>query len=215
MRIIKPSVELITPINGEIVIKRLEQCGRVCYKSENSITADSANQFLKGIIKRGHESVLEHCSLTVKFIVDRGISHEIVRHRIAAYSQESTRYCNYSNDRFNNEITVIEPFFLTPGTKGYECWKDSCNKAEQAYFELLEYGCTPQEARSVLPHSLKTEIVTTYNIREWRHFLRLRCGLDAHPQMREVATQLLDRLRQEMPVLFEDVFDGVYGRYLK
>lgn len=115
MKIIKPGFEFITPINGSVILKRLEECGRVCYKSEGKITDDSAPKFVAGIIKRGHEAVLEHCSFTVKFICDRGVSHEIVRHRMASYCQESTRYCNYSKDQFGSEITVIEPFFLTRG----------------------------------------------------------------------------------------------------
>lgn len=205
MKVLKPSVEFVTPVNGEIVLQRLEECGRVCYKSEDKITDGSAEKFIHGIIKSGHEAVLEHCSFTVKWIVDRGISHEIVRHRIAAYCQESTRYCNYGKDRFENEIAVIEPFYLDKGTNGYQTWYDACIAAEKAYFDLLDFGCTPQEARAVLPTCLKTEVVMTANIREWRHFFRLRCSKAAHPQMREVAMQLLDMCCEKMPVLFEDI----------
>lgn len=109
MKIIKPGFEFITPINGGVILKRLEDCGRVCYKSEGKITDDSAPKFVAGIIKRGHEAVLEHCSFTVKFICDRGVSHEIVRHRMASYCQESTRYCNYSKDQFGSEIATETP----------------------------------------------------------------------------------------------------------
>lgn len=209
MRIINPSVEFITPLNGKVIMERLEQCGRVCYKSEDSITDGSAEKFLKGIISRGHEAVLEHCSLTVKFICDRGVSHEIVRHRIAAYCQESTRYCNYSKDKFGREITVIAPCFLEVTSPQWRAWEHACALAEKAYFNLLDQGCTPQEARAVLPNSLKTELVMTADIREWRHFLKLRCGKGAHPQIREVATQLLEALYQEMPVLFGDIWEDL------
>ena len=205
MKIIKPSVEFITPLNGDVIMERLETCGRVCYKSENKITEGSAESFIRGIIKRGHEAVLEHCSFTVKFIVDRGVSHELVRHRLASFCQESTRYCNYSNDKFNSEITVIQPCFTDPENPGFDIWKASCEEAERSYFMLLDYGWSPQEARSVLPNSLKTEVVMTANIREWRHFLKLRCSPAAHPQMREVATQLLDAVCEEMPMLFGDI----------
>lgn len=112
-------------LNGAEILKKIEQCGRVCYKSEDKIQADSAERFIAAILKRGHESVVEHVSFTVKFIVDRGVSHELVRHRIASFSQESTRYCNYSKGDFNSEITVIEPCFLEPGTKGYNIWETS------------------------------------------------------------------------------------------
>ena len=205
MKIIKPSVEIIDKIMPEEVIKKIELCGRVCYKSEDKITPESATKFIMNLIKRGHESVLEHASFTVKFICDRGVSHEIVRHRIASYSQESTRYCNYSKDGFDSQITVIEPSFLVNDTNGYEIWKRSCKQAEQAYFDMLNYGCTAQEARAVLPNSLKTEIIMTANIREWRHFLKLRTSPAAHPQMREVADMLLEQVNFILPVFFEDI----------
>lgn len=207
MKIINADVEFITPIDGATILKRLEQCGRVCYKSEAKITDTSAPAFVAGIIKRGHEAVLEHCSFTVKFICDRGVSHEIVRHRLAAYCQESTRYCNYSKEGFGSEIAVIKPCFLYPNTDGFNLWEEGCLFAEQTYFNLLECGCSPQEARSVLPNSLKTEVVMTANIREWRHFLKLRCSPAAHPQMREVALILLEKVHALIPVCFDDIWE--------
>lgn len=205
MKIIKPDVELITPIDGNVILKRIEECGRVCYKSEDKITDDSAVKFVQNIIKRGHEAVLEHCSFTLKFICDRGVSHEIVRHRIAAYCQESTRYCNYSKDGFGNEITVIEPCFLNKTDPAYGHWYNACQKAEEEYFNMLAAGCSPQEARSVLPNSLKTEVVMTANLREWRHFFKLRCSPAAHPQMREVAINALNKVKERVPVIFDDI----------
>lgn len=205
MKIIYPGFEIMTPIDAQEVLGHLEKCGRVCYKSEGRIAEGSAEKFLANIVARGHEAVLEHFSFTVKFIVDRGVSHEIVRHRLASYCQESTRYCNYSKDGFGNEITVISPCYLEGGTEGWLQWFEACLKAEKAYFDLLNWGCTPQEARAVLPTSLKTEVVMTANIREWRHFLRLRTSSAAHPQIREVAVPLLHELQRLMPVLFGDI----------
>ena len=205
MKIIKPSVEIISDVSGEAVLKHLELCGRTCYKSEGKITDDSFAGFIKGIIRRGHETVLEHFSITVRFICDRGVSHEIVRHRLASYCQESTRYCNYSKDDFDSEISVIEPFYLAPDTFAYNEWKKACEGAESAYFNLLDWGCSPQEARAVLPNSLKTEVIMTANIREWRHFFKLRCAKAAHPQMREVATPLLTLMQKKLPLLFDDI----------
>jgi thymidylate synthase (FAD) len=205
MKIIKPSIEILDNITPVEILKKLELCGRVCYKSEDKITDESAVKFISNIIKRGHESVLEHVSFSVRFICDRGVTHEIVRHRIASYSQESTRYCNYSKGQFNGEITVIEPCFLVPGTEGYDMWYKACQMAEQYYFSMLDWGCSPQEARAVLPNSLKTEIVMTANIREWRHFLKLRTSPAAHPQMREVANMLLTELNFLLPSLFDDI----------
>ena len=207
MKIIKPDVQFITPIDGATILKRLEQCGRVCYKSEDKITEGSAEKFVAGIINRGHGAVLEHCSFTVKFICDRGVSHEIVRHRLASYCQESSRYCNYSKDGFGGEITVIQPCYLATFGAGYQMWKEACEAAETAYFNMLNFGCSPQEARAVLPNSLKTEVVMTANIREWRHFLKLRCSPAAHPQMREVALILLEKVHALIPVCFDDVWE--------
>ena len=205
MKIIKPYTQIIDEINGQEILKKIELCGRVCYKSEDKISEGSAEKFVASIIKRGHEAVLEHASITVKFVVDRGVSHEIVRHRLASYCQESTRYCNYSKDGFGAEITVIKPFFLKEGTDGYICWKAGCECAEEAYFDILEWGSTPQEARSVLPNSLKTELMMTANLREWRTFFKLRTAPSAHPQMREVAIPLLEEFKKLIPVVFDDI----------
>ena len=206
MKIIKPSVEICSDLmDGQAILNKIELCGRVCYKSEGKITDGSAEKFVRSIINRGHEAVLEHVSVTVKFVVDRGVSHEIVRHRLASYCQESTRYCNYAKDDFGTEITVIKPSFLEEGTDGWYHWKNSCEEAEKAYFNMLDWGCTPQEARSVLPNSLKTELVMTANLREWRTFFKLRTADAAHPQMREVARPLLDEFKKRIPVVFDDI----------
>ena len=204
MRVITPSCEILTPVDGSNVLQHIELCGRTCYKSEAKITEQSCFTFVKNIIKRGHEAVLEHFNITVRFTVDRGVSHEIVRHRLASYCQESTRYCNYSNDAFGAEITVIKPCYLEEGSEQYNHWIQAMADAEKHYFDLLACGCTPQEARAVLPNSLKTEVVMTANLREWRHFFKLRCSPAAHPQMREVAIALCKELQSTVPVIFDD-----------
>lgn len=209
MKVIKPTYEILTRISdgGIDELKHIEKIGRVCYKSEDKITEDgeSAKKFVKMLIDRGHEAMIEHSSLSVKFIVDRGVSHELVRHRIASFAQESTRYCNYSKDRFGNEITVIEPCFFEKGSDKYVDWKSAMMIAESHYFELIEKGATPQEARTVLPNSLKTEITMTANYREWRNFFKLRTAQAAHPQMREVTVPLLNELKTLIPVIFDDI----------
>ena len=196
----------------EKIVKKIERIGRVCYKREGKITEDSAEKFIKGLLTRQHESVIEHENVTVRFVCDRGVTHEIVRHRIASYSQESTRYCNYSGDKFDNQITVID---LASGFQydlskendkaKYEVWTKAMENAEQSYFRMLELGATPQEARSVLPNSLKTEIVVTMNLRSWRNFFRLRVDSHAHPQMREVATMLYEEFQKRLPVFVADL----------
>ena len=205
MKIINPSVELIDPPSYAELIGKIEKAGRVCYKSEDKIKDGSAETFIRGIIKRGHEAVIEHSSLTVKFICDRGVSHEIVRHRVASYCQESTRYCNYSKGDFGSEITVIQPCYLDLHSSAYGTWEIACRQAEKAYFDMLNQDCTAQEARAVLPNSLKTEMFMTANVRELRHFLKLRCSPAAHPQMREVAALLAKDLKSRYPVLFDDI----------
>jgi thymidylate synthase (FAD) len=205
MKIINPSFEIIGNVDGSAIVRHIEKCGRVCYKSEDRITDDSAEKFVAGIIQRGHEAVLEHASVTVKFICDRGVSHEIVRHRLASFCQESTRYCNYSSDKFGSEITVIRPCFTDENEMGFNRWKSICEAAERSYFMLLDFGWSPQEARAVLPNSLKTEVVMTANLREWRHFLKLRTDNAAHPQMREMARPLLCTMQELVPVVFDNI----------
>lgn len=205
MKVLSPSVTLEGEIDTEAVMRHIEKAGRVCYKSEQNIAEDSAERFIRNIIRRGHESVLEHVSLTLRVICDRGVSHEIVRHRIASYSQESTRYCNYSQDKFGNELSFIKPCFWEADREGYKIWESVMLQIEESYFALLKSGATPQEARSILPNSLKTELYVTMNLREWRHFLKLRISKAAHPQMREIARMVYRILADRLPVIFDDI----------
>lgn len=205
MKVIKPGFEIIDNVDGNLILKKLELCGRVCYKSEKAITEESAKKFIQNIIKNGHESVLEHEKVTVRIICDRGVTHEIVRHRIASYSQESTRYCNYSKDKFDGEISFIKPCFWEENDEKYELWKQAMQKIETIYLQMIENGATPQEARSVLPNSLKTEIVVSMDLREWRHFFKLRTSEHAHPQMREIAVPLMMEFKRLIPIVFDDI----------
>jgi thymidylate synthase (FAD) len=198
------TLEFVTPNAAQFI----ERAGRTCYKSEDKITNESADKFVKMVIKRGHESVIEHANATFRVICDRGVSHEKVRHRLASYSQESTRFCNYLKEHFGGEIQVIEPPWVGEReqvNKAHDVWKDLCQHAERAYLELGYLGQPPELSRSVLPTCLKTEIVMTANFREWRHFLRLRRSPKAHPQMREVAQAIGAILLRECPPVFSDV----------
>lgn len=208
MRAIKPAFVIEDGIVGNRLLRMIEKAGRTAYRSEDRINTASAREFVKLILSKGHESVLEHAKVTVRVVCDRGISHEIVRHRLASYTQESTRYCNYSNHKFGNQITVIKPFFWGKTAEGkakYEVWKKAMQAAESAYMTLIAMGASPQEARSVLPNSLRTEIVMTMNLREWRHFFKLRTSVTAHPQMREIAQPLLNEFKKRIPVVFDDI----------
>jgi thymidylate synthase (FAD) len=214
MKIVPASWSFEEPIpTGEEILSKIERAARTCYKSEDKITLDSATKLIKGVIARGHESALEHAIITVRIICDRGVSHELVRHRIgASYSQESTRFCNYGAGKFGGEVTFIDikdhlsnvsP--ICDDRTPYGVWLNAMAEAEANYFRLLNMGATPQIARSVLPNSLKTELVVTYNIRSWRHFFGLRTAKDAHPQMREITLPMLKEFRNLFPVLFDDV----------
>lgn len=221
MRIIEPSYEILTEISegGIKELQHIEKIGRVCYKSEDKITEDgeSAKKFVKMLIGRGHEAMIEHSSLSVKFTVDRGVSHELVRHRIASFAQESTRYCNYSLDKFGNEINVIEidggiehdakmKNMSTLEINAIEDeWARAMEDAEMHYIKLMKMGATPQIARSVLPNSTKTEITITANYREWRAFFKLRTAKAAHPSMQEITRPLLKELKTRLPIIFDDI----------
>jgi thymidylate synthase (FAD) len=214
MKIVKPSFEILTPIDRESIYKQIERVARTCYKSEDQITDTSAPKMVKALLNRKHLAMIEHAHVSVKFICDRGVSHEIVRHRLASYAQESTRYCNYSLGKHGNEITVIEPFFFKHGTPEYAAWYEACLWSENMYMQLLSMGRSPQEARSVLPNSLKTEIVVTMDLREWLHFFSLRVvGTTGapHPQMREVAFPVLEAFARELPEVFGDLYsDAIF-----
>lgn len=216
MILIRPSYEILSPIDGPAMLKAIELAGRTCYKSEDKITDNSAEAFVKMLISRGHESVLEHEKITVKFTCDRGVSHELVRHRIASFSQESTRYCNYTN----LGITFVIPNWIPTLPEGSydilsehvphverdsadEVWFNNMLCAEEDYLMLIKKGWRPEQARSVLPNSLKTEIVVTANLREWRLIFTQRTAKTAHPQMRELMIPLCKELALKLPIIFD------------
>jgi thymidylate synthase (FAD) len=224
VKIVEQSIELMEYTDEESILWKIEAACRNCYKSEGKNEEhDLAKRdaLIRAAVKRGHTSVLEHASFTFRVICNRGVSHEWVRHRVGwSYSQESTRYCNYGH---SEGITVIWPWYLGPipedtsilgrysFTQGLEVtptantWYAAMSHAERAYLQLLKYGCKPEEARGVLPNDLKTEIVCTANVVALRHFFKLRCTKQAHPQIRELALQLLADLNKVVPVLFEDL----------
>ena len=208
MKIVKASWEILGIFGG---LELIELAARTCYKSEAKIQPGTAAPFIRDKIlahETPHLSVIEHASMTAKFIVDRGVSHELVRHRLASFSQESSRYCGYNRDSFGGEITVIEPCFWEPGSPSYAEWYTSMQEAEHHYMRLIESGAKPEQARSVLPNSLKTEIVMTANLREWRHVFKLRTSPRAHPQMREVTVPLLAEVRARVPIVFDEIEKG-------
>lgn len=216
MILIKPYTEILTEVNGIEVLNIIERVARTCYKSEGEIKEGSAEKLVKMLISKGHEAMLEFYDVIVKFICDRGVSHELVRHRIASYAQESTRYCNYSKDKFDNQVTFIIPEWLNidEGVHSYgyntentnvAAWLNCMLSCEAYYKRLTTNGWSAQQARSVLPNSIKTEINVKMNLREWRHFFKLRCSPAAHPQMRELTIPLLKELKERIPIIFDDL----------
>jgi thymidylate synthase (FAD) len=247
MELVKQSVKIEQPHElvfdsdyGIELLQHIENAGRTCYKSEGKnpeCNVEKTKKFVGGIIKRGHHSVIEHCNITVRFITNRGCTHELVRHRLAAYSQESTRYCNYGNDHvkfiippwgedleegiyefdFENFKRTGEVTWTIPNNnkerglglikKSQGTWMRAMLLSEYMYQQLIKEGLSPQFARGVLPIDLKTEIVTTCNLREWRHIFSLRCAKAAHPQIRELMLGLLGKFYTFIPVIFDDLYE--------
>jgi thymidylate synthase (FAD) len=206
MVIVEPSFTILHPTSKEQALealRRVELAGRVCYKSEDRATSDSSSRFIQMLIQRGHWSVIEHASMTAHIVTNRGVTHELVRHRLASYSQESTRYCNYNQGRFGGEIALVIPPELSE--EELVIWREGVRAAEWAYLELVRRGVSPQIARGVLPNDLKAEIVVTANLREWHHLFSLRCAPKAHPHMRQVMLQGLAQAIAWFPPVFDDL----------
>lgn len=207
MKCVTPSVEFVgisKNLTEKEILEHLEECGRTAYKSGDKIKDGSAEKFIKSIIKRGHESVIEHFGFTVRIVTDRGLTHELVRHRLASFTQESTRYCLYALDKFGNEITTIKPSGINQEEQVEE-WFNAMEDAERHYLKLVEMGVKPENARSVLPTCTKAEIVITANFREWRHIISLRTESGAHPDIRLLCNDILELFKNKIPVLFDDI----------
>lgn len=208
MKTVNQTVEIVTHVPPDKILAHLERCARICYQSDTG----EAEKLVRRLIRDGHESTIEHISITAIIVTDRGVTHEMVRHRLASYSQESSRYCNYSKCKFGGEISVICP----PGLDdpdAYAVWDDAMRHAEAAYMRLLRDGVPPEIARSVLPTALKTQIAMTCNLREWRHFIKLRAlghHGKPHPQIKEIALMILEQLHEAVPVVFDDLWEEAH-----
>lgn len=206
VKVVEPGFKFLEPINGEKIVKNIEYYARVCYKSEDKITKNSAENFLKSIIKSGHESVLEHEKVTVIFTCDVGFYKDITRHRAGtSYSIESTRWCNYSKGKFNEEISVIKPVNIKEGTEEYDLWFKAMQEMEKYYMEMAAKGCKPDQLRMLLPHSTKATAVVTCNLRSWRHMFKLRAAKSAHPSIQQLMKPLLKTFMVEIPYIFDDL----------
>lgn len=205
VKIVSPSVEVITPLDGENILKHIEICARNCYKSEDKITADSAQKMIKKLIEMGHEAMIEHFSITAKLTTDVGAYKDLTRHRHASFAIESTRFCNYSKGKYGNELTFIQPSNMVEGTEIYKIWYDAMGDAERNYLNMAAHGATVDQLRMLLPHSTKADVFMTCNLREWRHIFKLRCAPATHPSIQHVMKMLLREFRANIPVVFDDI----------
>lgn len=204
MKIVEPWIQ-VENFDGKQIMKNLEKACRTCYRSEGLITEDSYSRLLKNCINRGHESILEHEKITIRMYVDIGVYKDLTRHRHASFSIESTRYCNYGKDKFDNEIKFIKPCNIEENTNEYIEWYGCLQQIEESYLKMTELGCTPDQMRMILPHSTAAEVTMTANIREWKHILNLRCAKMTHPAIRQVLIPLLLKFKKEMPEIFEEI----------
>lgn len=205
VKVIAPSVEILTPLDGDSILKHIELCARNCYKSEDKITDDSARKMVKKLIEMGHEAMIEHFNITVRLITDIGVLKDLSRHRLVSFAVESTRYCMYSKDKFGSQLTVMEPPVLEKGTEAYNIWLKGMEDIEKAYNSLAAMGYKADVCRTLLPHGLKVEMIMTSNLREWRHIFKLRCAPAAHPTVQQVMKMLLREFKAKIPVVFDDI----------
>lgn len=209
VKIVEPSVEIITEINGDKILKTIERAARTCYKTEDNISEDasSAKKMISKLIEMGHTAMIEFADVHVILTADTGVLKDLTRHRHCSFAVESTRYCNYSKGKFGNEITVIKPCNIEEGTKEYDLWLDCMNNIETTYNQMAELGCKPDQLRMLLPHSLKCNINLKANIREWRHIFSLRCAKAAHPSVQEIMKMVLVEFHKQIPILFDDLYE--------
>lgn len=209
VKVIAPSIEILTPLDGDSILKHIELCARNCYKSEDKITTDSARKMVKKLIEMGHEAMIEHFNLSVRLITDIGVLKDLSRHRLVSFAVESTRYCLYSKDKFGSELTVMDPPVLEKDSEAYQIWLHTMEEIEKGYNALAQMGYKADVCRTLLPHGFKVEMIMTANLREWRHIFRLRCAPAAHPTVQQVMKLLLKEMRSKIPVIFDDIPYGL------
>lgn len=209
VKIVEPSVEIITEIDGNKILKTIERAARTCYKTEDNISEDasSAKKMISKLIEMGHTAMIEFADIHVILTADTGVLKDLTRHRHCSFAVESTRYCNYSKGKFGNEITVIKPCNIEEGTKEYDLWLECMENIESTYNKMAELGCKPDQLRMLLSHSLKCNINLKANIREWRHIFSLRCAKAAHPSVQQIMKMVLVEFHKQIPILFDDLYE--------
>lgn len=213
MKIVSPSVQILTPLNGEQILRHIENCGRTCYQSYENKNEESHKKMIAMLIKSGHESVLEHFSITVKILTNVSCYKDITRHRAGtAFSIESTRFCSYNKDKFGNELKFLKPVNIQEGTDEYTVWQNCMQNIEDSYKEMANLDCKPDQLRMILPHSIAAEVCMTANLRAWRHIFKMRCAKAAHPDVQVVMKMILKEFHDKIPVVFDDLYNEFLGK---
>lgn len=205
VKVVPESVEIMTPLDKDAILKHLELCIRNCYKSEDKIEPGSAEKMIKKIIELKHEAMLEHFAVTVRLLTDIGVYKDLTRHRIASFAIESTRYCNYSKGKFGGELTVMQPPVLQQGTPEYDLWFQTMETIEKNYNALSNMGYKADVCRMMLPHSTAASVIMTANLREWRHIFKLRTAKAAHPTVQSIMKKVLAEFKKHIPLIFDDI----------
>ncbi|MDR1697072.1 MAG: FAD-dependent thymidylate synthase [Rickettsiales bacterium] len=207
MKIIEPSFEILTPLDGDYILKFIERVARTCYKSENLITEDSAKKMVAALIKSGHTAMIEFFDVAVRFQCDLGFYKDVTRHRMASFAIESTRWCNYGKDKFDNELKFTRPVHILPDTPEYAIWLDTMQMIEKNYLAMAALGAKPDALRMLLPHSINAEVNIKANLREWRHIFQLRGSADshAHPSIKHLMGGVLREFQRQIPIIFDDI----------
>ena len=209
VKIVEPSVEIITDIDGKKILKTIERAARTCYNTEGNISEDtsSAEKMISKLIEMGHTAMIEFADIHVILRCDVGVYKDLSRHRLCSFAIESTRYCNYSKDKFGNEITFIKPVNIKDDTDEYAIWYNTMSEIEQSYNEMAKLGCTPDQLRMLLPHSTAAYVNMKTNVREWRHIFELRCAKAAHPSVRQIMLMTLNEFHKRITLLFDDLYE--------
>ena len=217
MKIVQAQVTPITPLNGQAILKRIEEIARTCYRSEDKITADgkSAEQIVKALVNAGHWAMLEHATISMRYVSNIAAYKDLTRQRMASYAVESTRWCSYNKGKFGSEIKFLDPIEIPKDTIKYQVWLNAMQQAEKNYMDLASMGAKPDELSLVLPQSTAAEFVITANLREWAHIFGLRAVGHSRPCVREIMIPSLEIFHKEIPIVFDDVYSKMVAEKQK
>ena len=217
MKIVEAQITQITPLNGRAMLKQIEEIARTCYRSEDKITADgkSAEQIVKALVNAGHWAMLEHATISMRYLSNIAAYKDLTRHRHGSYAIESTRWCSYNKGKFGSEIKFLDPVEIPKDSLKYQVWLNSMEQAETNYMNLASMGAKPDELSLVLPQSTAAEFVITANLREWNHIFRLRAVGHSRPCVQQIMQPTLAMFHKEIPIVFDDVYNKMVAEKQK